>query len=233
MKGSISKHLSENEKMEISKELDFQENDFLIICAHQNYLECSELIGKIRLLAANIMNKKGLLKINQNQFDFLWVVDFPLFTLEKEQLTSTHHPFTAPNEEWKQTLKSDYISELLKIRAQHYDVVVNGIELGGGSIRNYERSIQRRIFQILETETSNLWKDFSHLLDGLSFGCPPHGGLAIGFDRLIMLLSNSNNLRDVIAFPKTATGNELMTDSPATISPQELEEYGLQYMEKK
>lgn len=213
--------------------MDFQQNDVLLISADESYLQCSEFLGKVRLAAGQVLNKQGLIKLDPNQFNFLWVVDFPLFTLEDGQLTSTHHPFTAPNDEWKATLKSDYIEELLKIRAQHYDVVVNGVELGGGSIRNYERAVQRRVFQILETETSNLWRDFSHLLDGLSYGCPPHGGLAIGFDRLIMLLSGSPNLRDVIAFPKTATGNELMTDSPATISSTELEEYGLAYTSKK
>jgi aspartyl-tRNA synthetase len=209
--------------------MQVEAGDLLVLAADRSVLDCCEVLGRVRTFAAHVMQAQRLLTLDPTQFNFLWVVDFPLFTLEDGQLTSTHHPFTAPIDEHKKLLASDYTTDLLRIRAQHYDVVVNGIEMGGGSIRNHERQVQRRIFQILESETSNLWHDFSHLLDGLSYGCPPHGGLAIGFDRLVMLLSGANNLRDVIAFPKTAAGNELMTGSPATISSKELEEFGLKY----
>ena len=163
------------------------------------------------------MKGQGKLTIDPNRFDFLWVVDFPLLSFDKEQNRwySSHHPFTAPVAEDIPLLKTDP----KKVRGQHYDVVVNGVELGGGSIRIHQPDVQKTVFEeVLQIPPEETKLRFGYMLEAFRYGAPPHGGIALGFDRLCAILCGTPSIRDVIAFPKTAKGTDLMTDSPAAVS---------------
>lgn len=166
-------------------------------------------------------------KNNNGELAFLWVTDFPLFEYsEKEKrLVSVHHPFTSPHFE--------DIEKLEKARARAYDLVLNGFEIGGGSIRIHQRDLQERIFKILGLEPEIYNKQFGHLLEAFEYGAPPHGGIALGLDRLIAILQDEPNIREVMAFPKTGDGRDLMMDAPAEISEEQLKELGLEIKKKK
>jgi aspartyl-tRNA synthetase len=145
-------------------------------------------------------------------------------------LQATHHPFTAPKEGDAHLLGTTGAvdpDKALRITAQHYDIVLNGVELGGGSIRIHDSNMQRRVLKDVLGLPSSQLDNFKHLLTALEHGCPPHGGIALGFDRLIALLVNAQSVRDVIAFPKTATGNDLLTGAPSAVTKEQLEEYGI------
>lgn len=158
------------------------------------------------------------LRLDPNTYKFLWVTDFPLFEEVDGALESSHHPFTRPHPEDMQLLQSDPI----RARSEHYDLVLNGQEIAGGSIRIHEAELQRAILQdILKVDVSEI----SHLLEALRFGCPPHGGIAIGLDRLCAILTHSSSIRDVIAFPKTSDGSDTMAGAPAFISQEEMDRY--------
>ena len=162
-----------------------------------------------------------------NQFNFLWVVDFPLLSFDKEQNRwySSHHPFTAPVAEDVPFLTSDP----KKVRGQHYDVVVNGVELGGGSIRIHQPDVQKTIFEeVLQIPPEMVKARFGYMLEAFRYGAPPHGGIALGFARMIAMLCGTPSIRDVIAFPKTAKGTDLMTDSPAQVEPKQLRDLHLE-----
>jgi len=168
-----------------------------------------------------VLKTKGKLTIPHDQFNFLWVVEFPLLGFDREQNRwySSHHPFTAPVAEDVPLLKTDP----KKVRGQHYDVVVNGVELGGGSIRIHQPNVQKTIFEeLLAIPPDETRLRFGYMLDAFKYGAPPHGGIALGFDRLLAILCGTPSIRDVIAFPKTAKGTDLMTDSPAGVSPRQL-----------
>jgi aspartyl-tRNA synthetase len=167
------------------------------------------------------LKAQGKLNIPANRFDFLWVIDFPLLSFDKEQNRwySSHHPFTAPVAEDIALLKTDP----KKVRGQHYDVVVNGVELGGGSIRIHQPDVQKTVFEeVLQIPPEETQLRFGYMLEAFRYGAPPHGGIALGFDRLCAILCGTTSIRDVIAFPKTAKGTDLMTDSPAAVSPRQL-----------
>ena len=162
-------------------------------------------------------------------FKFLWVVDFPLLTYDEEQkkFVATHHPFTSPVREDIPLLKTDPHH----VRGQHYDLVLNGIELGGGSIRIHATELQRFIFEKILNIPENIVEDrFGYMLKAFSFGAPPHGGIALGFDRLVALMAGTHSIRDVIAFPKTQKGQDLMSMSPGCVEPKQLRDLGLQYI---
>jgi aspartyl-tRNA synthetase len=206
--------------------LNIEEGDLILFAADQWLTSC-EILGRIRLYCAETLQQSGKLTIDPNRFDFLWVIDFPLLSFDKEmnRWYSSHHPFTAPVEEDVQFLTSDP----KRVRGQHYDIVVNGVELGGGSIRIHQPDVQKSIFEdVLQIPAEVAEERFGYMLEAFKYGCPPHGGIALGFDRLILLLCGASSLRDVIAFPKTAKGTDLMTDSPSAVEPKQLRDLHIQ-----
>ena len=219
-KSPIVKFFTDAEKAALTRKLKIEEGDLILFAADQ-WLNACEILGKIRLYCADVLKGQGKLTIDPNRFDFLWVVDFPLLSFDKEQNRwySSHHPFTAPVAEDVPLLKTDP----KKVRGQHYDIVVNGVELGGGSIRIHRPDLQKTVFEdVLQISPDETKLRFGYMLEAFRFGAPPHGGIALGFDRLIAILCGTPSIRDVIAFPKTAKGTDLMTDSPTTVSPREL-----------
>lgn len=168
-------------------------------------------------------------KNNPDELAFCWVVNFPLFSRDSEgNLTSEHHPFTAPIEEDLELLEK-YPD---KAKAQAYDIALNGYEIGGGSIRIHKRELQHKIFQILGLDEETIQQRFGHMLEAFEYGTPPHGGIAPGIDRLIMILMNEPNIREVMAFPKTGTAEDLMMGAPSYLSEKQLGETGIQVLDK-
>jgi aspartyl-tRNA synthetase len=219
-KSPIVKFFNDAEKAALASKLKIEGGDLILFAADQ-WLNACEILGKIRLYCADVLKGQGKLTIPADRFDFLWVVDFPLLSFDKEQNRwySSHHPFTAPVAEDIQFLKSDP----KKVRGQHYDVVVNGVELGGGSIRIHQPDVQKTVFEeVLQISPDETKLRFGYMLEAFRYGAPPHGGIALGFDRLCAILCGTPSIRDVIAFPKTAKGTDLMTDSPAAVSPRQL-----------
>jgi aspartyl-tRNA synthetase len=219
-KSPIVKFFSDAEKAALAKKLNLEEGDLVLFAADQ-WLTACEILGKIRLYCADVLKAQGKLKIPADRFDFLWVVDFPLLSFDKEQNRwySSHHPFTAPVAEDIPWLTSDP----KKVRGQHYDIVVNGTELGGGSIRIHQPQVQKTVFeQVLQIPPEETQLRFGYMLEAFKYGAPPHGGIALGFDRLIAILCGTPSIRDVIAFPKTAKGVDLMTEAPSPVSARQL-----------
>ncbi|KAJ2493291.1 aspartate--tRNA ligase msd1 [Coemansia sp. RSA 2050] len=202
--------------------------DLLFVSERSVYVTpANTTLGRIRSLAAKVLQEKGALAIPSDMYNFLWVEDFPLFTRESDdahgKLSATHHPFTAPVESDLPLLKTDPA----KVRGQHYDIVLNGVELGGGSIRVHDPNVQSYIFKDTLELSPRVQDSFSHLMTALGHGCPPHGGIALGLDRLVAILTGSASLRDVIAFPKSANGRDLFMHAPAEATKEQLAEYGM------
>jgi aspartyl-tRNA synthetase len=219
-KSPIVRFFSEAEKAALTSKLAIAEGDLILFAADQ-WLTACEILGKIRLYCADVLKGQGKLVVPADRFDFLWVIDFPLLSFDKEQNRwySSHHPFTAPVAEDAPMLKTDP----KKVRGQHYDVVVNGVELGGGSIRIHQPDLQKTVFEeVLQISPEETKLRFGYMLDAFRYGAPPHGGIALGFDRLIATLCGTPSIRDVIAFPKTAKGTCLMTESPSPVSARQL-----------
>lgn len=227
-KSPLTKFLSEQEKQALIQQLQLKENDCLFFMADRWEKACT-ILGKVRLEIAEILQKRGVLTISNQDYKFLWVVDFPLLTYDEEQkkFVATHHPFTSPVKEDIPLLKTDPHH----VRGQHYDLVLNGIELGGGSIRIHNTDLQRFIFEdIIKIQRDVVESRFGYMLKAFSFGAPPHGGIALGFDRLVALMAGTHSIRDVIAFPKTQKGQDLMSMSPGGVEPKQLRELGLQFI---
>ncbi len=225
-KSPIVKFFTQAEKDALVSGLAIEEGD-LVLFAADPWLNACEILGKIRLYCADVLRSQGRLSFDPRRFDFLWVVDFPLLSFDKEmnRWYSSHHPFTAPVAEDIPLLKQDP----RQVRGQHYDIVVNGVELGGGSIRIHQPDVQRTIFEdILQIPPDETRLRFGYMLEAFKYGAPPHGGIALGFDRLCAMLCGTSSIRDVIAFPKTAKGTCLMTDSPSPASARQLRDLHLE-----
>ena len=230
-KSPIVKFFSEAEKAALTSKLKIEEGDLILFAADQ-WLNACEILGKIRLYCADVLKSQGKLTFDPKQFNFLWVIEFPLLGFDREQNRwySSHHPFTAPVADDIPLLKT----APKKVRGQHYDIVVNGVELGGGSIRIHQPDVQKTIFEeLLQIPPDETKLRFGYMLDAFKYGAPPHGGIALGFDRLIAILCGVTSIRDVIAFPKTAKGTDLMTSSPSTVSPKQLRELYLEVKAQK
>ncbi|KAI8345500.1 tRNA synthetases class II-domain-containing protein [Mortierella sp. GBAus27b] len=221
----------------INARLDLEAGDSVILNTRPAFLSGGQtLLGKVRLELASVLQSKGLLHVPASQYNFLWVEGFPLFSPAEStsgtsssspMLSATHHPFTAPVAEDLQLLHSSPE----KVRGQHYDLVLNGVEIGGGSIRIHSPKLQMFVFEQILKMTPLETSRFSHLIDALSFGCPPHGGLALGFDRMMAILCETGSIRDVIAFPKSASGRDLVVESPSGLTDQQLGEYKIRVVE--
>src|SRR6266705_1638626 len=225
-KSPIVKFFNEAEKAALTNKLAIEEGDLILFAADQ-WLTACEILGRLRLYCADVLKAQGKLSIPADRFDFLWVVDFPLLSFDKEQNRwySSHHPFTAPVPEDIPLLKTDP----KKVRGQHYDIVVNGWELGGGSIRIHQPDLQKIVFeQVLQIPPDLVKARFGYMLEAFRYGAPPHGGIALGFDRLLAILCGTPSIRDVIAFPKTAKGTDLMTDSPGPVTAKQLRDLHLE-----
>jgi aspartyl-tRNA synthetase len=213
-KSPIVKFFSDAEKAALTTKLKIEEGDLILFGADKREVVW-EVLGRIRLIAADMLNVK------REGWNFLWVVDFPLmsFDAETNRYISTHHPFTAAVAEDVPLLDTDPH----KVRGQHYDIVLNGVELGGGSIRIHQPDVQKKVFEdVLQIPKEIAETRFGYMLTAFRYGAPPHGGIALGFDRLCAILCGSTNIRDVIAFPKTAKAMDLMTSSPAEVEPKQL-----------
>ena len=222
LSGGISKFFDDDLALEMIENLNLSENDILFIVADSHKVACTAL-GAIRIEIAKHLNL-----IDVDVFKPVWITDFPMFDYDDmDQLTPMHHPFTAP--------KIDNINDLnldqKNILSRAYDLTINGNEVAGGSIRNYDPKIQSKIFELLKMNKDEIDSKFGFFIEALKYGTPPHGGIAFGFDRLVMLLSGSDNIRDVIAFPKTTSANSLMDNSPSNVSNLQLEELNIKINE--
>ncbi len=208
---------------ELAERLGCEEGDTILFGA-DSYSTCVKALGELRLKVAGDMDM-----IPQGKWNFLWVVDFPMFEYDDEdgRFYSLHHPFTAPNpDQLEAFLAADTADRdtIEGIVSAGYDMVVNGSEIGGGSIRIHQKNVQERVFTLLGISPEDAAEKFSFLLDALRFGAPPHGGVAFGLDRLVMHLCGTDNIRDVIPFPKTQTGADLMSGAPGEVSNEQMQE---------
>ncbi len=225
-KSPIVKFFSAAEKAALTERLGIEEGDLILFGADTWETVCLTL-GRVRLRVAEIQK----LVQDPAQLNFLWVVDFPLlgWSAEEERWHAIHHPFTRPKAEDVPLLES---GEYGKVRSVAYDIVLNGVEIGGGSLRIHESDLQAKMFSVLGVEEETQKTMFGHMLNAFRFGAPPHGGIALGLDRLVMLIAGADSIRDVIAFPKNNRGVELMTGSPAEVDHKQLRELYVQVTKK-
>ena len=225
-KSPIVKFFSDAEKAELTSKLGITDGDAVFFAAATWDKACA-ILGRIRLEAAALLHKRGKMTIRHSDWKFLWVVDFPLMSHDEveNRYVATHHPFTAPVPEDAGLLDTDP----KKVRGQHYDVVLNGMELGGGSIRIHQPALQKKVFEdVLKIPADVVESRFGYMLKAFTFGAPPHGGIAFGLDRMVALLCGTTSIRDVIAFPKTQKGQDLMAQSPTPVTARQLKELHIQ-----
>ncbi len=222
LKSPILKFLSETELAAIELKLKLEEGDLVFFAANSWDKACA-ILGRIRLEAAQLLVKRHKLVLSNTDYKFLWVTDFPLMVYDDEakRFVSAHHPFTAPVEEDAKKL----YSEPEAVRGQHYDIVLNGVELGGGSIRIHEPALQRKVFEdVLKLPKDVVDSRFGYMLKAFEYGAPPHGGIALGLDRLCAMLCGVTSIREVLAFPKNQKGQEPMSSTPSAVSPKQLKD---------
>ena len=223
VKSSFAKFMTEEQMQALIQAMDGQNGDLLLIAADKTKLVW-DVLGALRLEMANQM---GLL--DKNEFRFVWITEFPLleWSDEENRFTAMHHPFTMPMEEDLQYIDSDPG----RVRAKAYDIVLNGNEIGGGSVRIHQNDIQEKMFEALGFTKERAHEQFGFLLDAFKYGVPPHAGLAYGLDRLVMLMAKQDSIRDVIAFPKVKDASCLMTEAPERVEEKQLQELGIEVAE--
>jgi aspartyl-tRNA synthetase len=246
-KSPIVKFFSDAEKAALQTKLGIEEGDLALFAADKWEIAC-EVLGRIRLRVAEIqdLHRSSANRPSGSDLDFLWVTDFPLmqFSAEENKWNAMHHPFTRPKAEDMHLLGDATPSSQREgapapnrrfgeVRAEAYDVVLNGVEIGGGSIRIHEPDLQQKMFAALGVNGEEQETMFGHLLRALRLGAPPHGGIALGLDRLVMLICGEESIRDVMAFPKNNRGIDLMTQSPATVDPKQLRELSIKLAGEK
>jgi len=218
MKSPVAKFFTEAETEALKAATSAQPGDLICMVADKRAL-ANEVLGVLRLKLADELG------IERGGFETLWVVDFPAFKYDEEEgrWAANHHPFTQPFVEHEELIESDPGAVL----SYAYDLVMNGLEIGGGTLRIHDPKLQMRVLKLLGHSEHDAAEKFGFLLEALAFGAPPHGGIALGLDRLIMLLSGSHSIRDVIAFPKTSSGGDPMTQAPDTVSARQLKDVHL------
>lgn len=223
--GPMAKFFSDEEKSGLQTSLQPNPGEILLFMADSAKV-VNDVMGRLRLQLG-----KRLQLIPEKSFSFVWITDFPLLEYDEgeKRFTAKHHPFTAPLDEDLPLLKT----APEKVRAKAYDLVLNGSEVGGGSLRIYQREVQSLLFEKLGIGPEEAKEKFGFLLEAFEFGPPPHGGIAFGFDRLVMILTGAESIRDVIAFPKTQKATDLMTSAPSTVDGRQLAELSLRVMKGK
>ena len=218
-KSSFAKFMTEDELSALVQKMDGQPGDLLLFAADKNKV-VYDVLGNLRLELA-----KQLDLLDKNEYRFLWVTEFPQFEYseEEQRYVAMHHPFTMPMEEDLDLLET----EPGKVRARAYDIVLNGTEIGGGSIRIHQDDIQERMFEALGFTKESAYEQFGFLMNAFKNGVPPHAGLAYGLDRLVMLMAKQDSIRDVIAFPKVKDASCLMTEAPSRVDEKQLEELSI------
>lgn len=219
LKSSFAKFMKDEEMSALVAAMEGEKGDLLLFAADKNKVVW-DVLGALRLELARQMDL-----LDKNEYKFLWVTEFPLFEWSEEQnrYTAMHHPFTMPMEEDLEYIDSDPG----RVRAKAYDIVLNGNEIGGGSVRIFNPEIQNKMFEVLGFTQEQAKEQFGFLLTAFKYGVPPHAGLAYGLDRLVMLMAKEESIRDVIAFPKVKDASDLMTEAPTAVDPKQLEELGL------
>ncbi|HJE98659.1 MAG TPA: Asp-tRNA(Asn)/Glu-tRNA(Gln) amidotransferase GatCAB subunit C, partial [Sellimonas intestinalis] len=219
-KSSFAKFMTEEEMSALIETMGGEPGDLLLFAADKNKIVWDSL-GALRVELA-----KDLDLLNKNQFRFVWITEFPQFEWSEEQgrFVAMHHPFTMPMEEDLPLLDSDPG----KVRAKAYDIVLNGNEIGGGSVRIFQDDVQEKMFEALGFTKEQAHSQFGFLIDAFKYGVPPHAGLAYGLDRLVMLMAKQDSIRDVIAFPKVKDASCLMTEAPGAVDDKQLDELGLE-----
>ena len=217
---SVNKFFSPEQLSELADAMDAKAGDLMLIISDTNKV----VFDSLGFLRRHIAGEMGLL--DDNQFNFLWVVDFPLFEYDEKEdrWSAMHHPFTSPKEEHAQLLKTDPH----KCLANAYDIVLNGVELGGGSIRIHDQEMQEDMFKALNMTQEDIDEKFGFLVEAFKYGAPPHGGLAYGLDRLVMLLTGEKSIREVIAFPKNQNAQCMVSEAPGLVDEAQLEELGIE-----
>ncbi|XP_033122551.1 aspartate--tRNA ligase, mitochondrial-like isoform X2 [Anneissia japonica] len=228
MKSPISKYLSQDVQKNLCVKMEAETGDIVILGGGNTFVTCS-LLGHLRKVVASLLERKGIQMRDPDAFNFVWVNNFPLFTPKEGGevgLESTHHPFTAPVAEHMDLIHTNPG----KVYGEHYDLVLNGFEIAGGSIRIHNEQLQRYVLEnVLKEDASSM----NHLLQALQSGCPPHGGIAIGFDRFMAILCGESSIREVIAFPKTGEGNDLMCNAPIELNWEELNSYHIRLQDEE
>ena len=225
LQSSFLKFIAPEKLSTLTNELGLQPGDVYLVASHQALSVLNTAMGSLRIKGAKLLNL-----IDEKKFAIAWVTDFPLFdTNEEGQLVAAHHPFTRPQDAHVAMLTSNP----KKVLAQAYDLVINGYEAGGGSMRIFDKAIQKQIFSILGMSDESIQKKFGWFIDAFNYGTPPHGGIAFGLDRLTMILTDTDNIKDVIAFPKNLKMIGLLEGTPNTVETKQLDELSIQIKEKK